>query len=297
MRHKCRRFAWYLRMTERKIYENITTGEERALYGLRNADVIACNFEGAEDGESALKECIGINVRNCNFSLRYPLWHCTDFALRECKLGAGVRAPIWYSKNGSFTDCEILDVKALRECENISLERCTATSTEFGWRCRGIDIKESEITSEYFLFESRDIKLDHFTLNGKYSFQYTENVGISNSTLNTKDAFWHAKNVTVRDSVVRGEYLAWYSENVTFINCHIVGTQPLCYCKGLKLINCTTEGCDLSFEYSEVDATIKGNIVSVKNPLSGRIVADSIGEIVREGSVKECSCEIIVADR
>ena len=126
--------------------------------------------------------------------------------------------------------------------------------------------------------------------------KYTENVEISNSTLNTKDAFWHAKNVTVRDSVVRGEYLAWYSENVTFINCHIVGTQPLCYCKGLKLINCTTEGCDLSFEYSEVDATIKGNIVSVKNPLSGKIVADSIGEIVREGSVKECNPEIIVTD-
>ena len=38
-------------MTERKLYENITTGEERALYGLRHADVIACNFEGEEDGE------------------------------------------------------------------------------------------------------------------------------------------------------------------------------------------------------------------------------------------------------
>ena len=92
-------------MTERKLYENITTGEERALYGLRNADVVACNFEGEEDGESALKECIGINVRNCNFRLRYPIWHCTDFSLRECKLDAGVRAPLWYCKNGKFEEC------------------------------------------------------------------------------------------------------------------------------------------------------------------------------------------------
>ena len=281
-------------MAEKKTYEKITTGEERALYGLRDADVIECNFEGAEDGESALKECIGINVLRCNFHLRYPLWHCTDFTLRECKLDKGVRAPLWYCKNGCFEDCEILDVKALRECDGMKLKRCTAVSTEFGWKCRGVDISKSEITSEYFLFESKDIKLDNFTLNGKYSFQYTENVEISNSTLNTKDAFWHAKNVTVRDSVVKGEYLAWYSENVTFINCHIVGTQPLCYCKGLKLINCTTEGCDLAFEYSEVDATIKGNVLSVKNPLHGRIVADSIGEIVREGSVKECDCEIVI---
>lgn len=283
-----------LKMNERKIFENITTGEERALYGLRHADVIACNFEGEEDGESALKECIDINVLRCNFRLRYPFWHCTDFTVRNSKLDRGVRAPIWYAKNGSFEDCEILDVKALRECENMSFRKCTATSTEFGWRCRGVRIDESEVTSEYFLFESRDIKLDNFTLNGKYSFQYTENVEISNSTLNTKDAFWHAKNVIVRHSTVKGEYLAWYSENVTFINCHIVGTQPLCYCKGLKLINCTTEGCDLSFEYSEVDATVKGNIVSVKNPLSGKIVADSIGEIVKEGSVRECDCEVII---
>ena len=182
-------------MTERKLYENITTGEERALYGLRHADVIACNFEGEEDGESALKECIDINVRKCNFRLRYPFWHCTDFSVRDSKLDRGVRAPIWYAKNGSFEDCEILDVKALRECENMSLRKCTAISTEFGWRCRSVHMEESEVTGEYFLFESRDIKLDNFTLNGKYSFQYTENVEISNSTLNTKDAFWHAKNV------------------------------------------------------------------------------------------------------
>ncbi len=277
---------------ERKIYKDIVTGQERALYGLRDCDVVNCRFEGEEDGESALKECRGINVRNCDFSLRYPFWHCTDFTVKECTLGKGVRAALWYCKGGALEDTEILDVKAVRECDDMSFKNFKAVSTEFGWRCRGVHIEESEIASEYFLFESRDIKLDHFTLNGKYSFQYTENVEISNSTLNTKDAFWHAKNVTVRDSVVKGEYLAWYSENVTFINCHIIGTQPLCYCKGLKLINCTTEGCDLSFEYSEVEADIKGEVMSVKNPLAGKIIADSIGEIVHEGSVRECNCQI-----
>lgn len=279
---------------ERKIYENIVTGEERALYGLRDCDVIGCRFEGEEDGESALKECRGITVRDCDFSLRYPLWHCTDFAVRNCRLGKGVRAALWYCKNGTLEDTQILDVKALRECDDITLKNCTAESTEFGWRCRGVNMEHSEVASEYFLFESRDIRLSDFTLNGKYSFQYTENVEISGATLNTKDAFWHAKNVTVRDSVVKGEYLAWYSENLTLINCHIIGTQPLCYCKGLRLINCTTEGCDLSFEYSEVEADVKGDILSVKNPLSGRIVADSIGEVVHEGSVKECNCEIVL---
>ena len=87
---------------------------------------------------------------------------------------------------------------------------------------------------------------------------------LENCNLDTKDAFWHSKNVTVRDSVIKGEYLAWFSENLTLINCKIIGTQPLCYCKNLKLINCTMEDTDLSFEYSEVEADIKGNVVSIK---------------------------------
>ena len=95
-------------------------------------------------------------------------------------------------------------------------------------------------------------------------------------------------------SVVKGEYLAWFSEGLTLIDCKIIGTQPLCYCKNLKLINCTMEDCDLSFEYSDVDADVKGHIVSVKNPKSGKIVADSVGEIIFEDAVMETDGQVII---
>ena len=84
----------------------------------------------------------------------------------------------------------------------------------------------------------------------------------------------------VKNCVIKGEYLAWYAEDITFENCLIVGTQPLCYCKNLKLINCKMVDCDLSFEYSDVDADVIGEITSVKNPKSGKIVADGYGEII-----------------
>ena len=38
--------------------------------------------------------------------------------------------------------------------------------------------------------------------------------------------------------------------------------------------------CDLSFEKSEVEADIVGEIASVKNVYSGYVKADSIGEII-----------------
>ena len=108
---------------------------------------------------------------------------------------------------------------------------------------------------------------------------------IKDSNFNTKDAFWHASNVVVKDSYLEGEYLGWYSNNLTLVNCIIKGTQPLCYCKNLKLINCKMIDCDLAFEYSEVEANIIGNILSVKNVLKGEVIADSIGEIINKDSI------------
>ena len=81
---------------------------------------------------------------------------------------------------------------------------------------------------------------------------------------------------------MKGEYLAWYCENVTFENCTIIGTQPLCYCKGLKLINCAMIDTDLAFERSEVEADITTEVISIKNPLSGRISVPAVGEIIRD---------------
>ena len=39
---------------------------------------------------------------------------------------------------------------------------------------------------------------------------------------------------------------------------------------------------DLAFEYSEVEADVKGHIISVKNPKKGSITADSVGDIIME---------------
>ena len=257
--------------------------EERALYGLADATVIGCTFDGPADGESAFKECRDLRVEDCHLRLRYPFWHDRRVLVRGCDLGEGCRAALWYDEDVTLENCRLEGVKALRECDRTRLSGCDITSPEFAWRCRGVDMTDCRLTSEYPFFECRDLTLREVDMTGKYSFQYVENARMDRVRFQTKDAFWHTKNVTVTDSVIRGEYLGWYSENLTLIRCHIAGTQPLCYCKGLTLIDCTTEDCDLAFEYSEVEATVKGDIVSVKNPLAGHItVAGKIGEIIRD---------------
>jgi len=268
--------------------------EERALYNARHADIEACAFAGPADGESVLKEARDIRLKDCSFSLRYPLWHVEGFTMEKSTMDELTRAAIWYARDGRITDSTLGGVKAVRECQNIALERCRIVSPEFGWKSEGISLVDTEVTAEYIFLDSRNIVLKNVNMKGKYSFQYVENLTIEDCDLDTKDAFWHSKNVTVKNSTVKGEYLAWFSDGLTLINCRIIGTQPLCYCKNLKLIDCEMEGTDLSFEYSDVDATVKGHIDSVKNPRSGRIVADSVGEIIHDHTVMPCAGEVVI---
>lgn len=276
-----------------KTIKNNTYDEERALYALKEAKVENCEFTGPKDGESALKEARDITVKDCYFNLRYPFWHDKKLTINHSTLTNMCRAALWYSKDIKITDSKLLGIKALRECKDISIDNCTIDSPEFGWKNNNITINDSNIiNADYFLLENKNIKMNNVKMQGKYSFQYIKDAVIDTSEFDTKDAFWHSKNVTVKNSIIKGQYLAWYSDGLTLINCTIEGTQPLCYCKNLKLINCKMINTDLAFEYSDVEATIKGSIDSVKNPKSGYIKADIIYEIILEDSIMKSTCQI-----
>lgn len=267
----------------KKIVENQTFDEERALYGEKDLIVRSCRFDGPADGESAFKECENITVESAFMNLRYPFWHDHGLALRDVEMTELCRAALWYSSDVTIENSRLHGIKALRECADVRMRDCDIVSPEFGWSTRGIEMVDCTATSEYFMMRSTRLRFRNVRFTGKYSFQYIEDAVFDNCDFDTKDAFWHAKNVVVRNSRVRGEYLGWYSEGVTFENCTIVGTQPLCYCKGLRLVNCRMDDCDLAFERSHVVATLTAPIISVKNPLAGsRICAPAVGEVIRD---------------
>ena len=275
------------------IYENKIYDEERALYDLEDATVKNCTFAGPADGESALKECRDIKVESCRFELRYPFWHVDRAEITDVTMTSTCRAALWYDSEITIRSSALHGIKALRECRGVTISESDVDSEEFGWRCSDLKIENTTLNSQYPFFECKNMVIDHLRMTGKYSFQYVENTEIRNSHFKTKDAFWHAKGVTVTDSILEGEYLGWYSEDLTLIRCHIKGTQPLCYCKNLVLIDCTTEDCDLSFENSSVEATVKGSIDSVKNPISGFVRADSIGEVIWDEKHKKTSTCVV----
>lgn len=264
------------------IIRNKQFDEERALYGSNGVIAIDCNFDGPADGESAFKESRNVEVAGCYFNLRYPFWHDHDVVITDSEMTDKCRAALWYTDRVVIADTLMHGIKALRECSDIKIDHCDIISPEFGWSVSGLVMRETDAKGDYFMMRSDNLDFENVALEGKYAFQYVSDSKFTNCEFNTKDAFWHAKNVVVKDSIVNGEYLAWYSENVTFENCLIKGTQPLCYCKGLKLIDCKMVDADLSFEKSEVDATITTGVISIKNPLRGRIEVPSVDKIIRD---------------
>ena len=275
-----------------KTIENQTFSKERDFYGSKGVKLINCTFKGIEDGESAFKEAKDIVIESCLWDLRYPFWHDNKLVINNTSLTNNCRAALWYSNDITITKSNLHGIKALRECGNINIDNCDIISPEFGWFNNNLKISNTNATGEYFILKSKNLTFENLTLNGKYSFQYIENATFINCNLNTKDAFWHGKNIVVKDSVVKGEYLAWYAEDLTFINCKIIGTQPLCYCKKLKLIDCEMIDCDLSFEKSDVEASIKNEVISIKNPLSGLIEVNGVKEVIIDDPLSKCKIVI-----
>ncbi len=273
------------------ILSNTAYDEERALYGLTDAELHNVRFAGPADGESALKECRNIRVNDTTFDLRYPLWHTNGVKLQNSLFSDTCRAALWYTSNVSIAQSKLLGIKALRECDEVTIDDSEIVSEEFGWSSSNVVLRNSSLTSEYAFFHGRNLRLEDCDFAGKYSFQYVDGLVIEGGTLNTKDAFWHSHNVVVRNATLKGEYLGWYSDGLTLINCRIEGTQPFVRCTNLTVIDCEMVGCDLAFEGSDVQAIVRGHVDSIRDPRSGRIYADSVGEIVHD-TVLGCGADI-----
>ena len=59
-------------MQIKKIIENQTFDEERALYNIQNTEVRNCTFAGPQDGESVLKETRQVRVDHLLFRFVIP---------------------------------------------------------------------------------------------------------------------------------------------------------------------------------------------------------------------------------
>lgn len=264
----------------KKITDCVLTGE-RAEFFAKDTEYVKCTFE---DGESPLKESSDVGLNNCTFGWKYPLWYSKNATVKNTFFNEFSRSGIWYAENLKMQNCKVESPKNFRRCKGVYLADVDfKNASETLWTCENVQLENVRVHGDYFGMNSKKIVAKNIKIDGNYCFDGGSDIEISDSVLNSKDSFWNVKNAIVRNCTIIGEYIGWNSENLTFINCKIESHQGFCYIKGLKLINCTLENTDLAFEYcSDVEADILGRVDSVKNSVSGRIVADEFGEIIME---------------
>lgn len=279
--------------------QNQEFGGERPLYCSHDIELEEVTIHV---GESSLKETYNIHARNCRFEGKYVFWECRHFTTDNCFFAESARSSLWYSEDVAMTHCRVEAPKMFRRMKGIRLSHCDfPNALETFWDCSNIRIDHCTIEqADYLFMHCSDIEISDYRQDGNYSFQYARNVVIRNAVLNSKDSFWESENCTIIDSEINGEYLGWYAKNLRLIRCRITGEQPLCYCENLVMEDCTMgDDANLAFEYSTIEATIKGDVVSIKNPTSGHIsVEGQVGEIIIDENQKEpANCKIEVRNR
>lgn len=262
-----------------EINQKYLTGE-RALFMKNNLKIINCTFDA---GESPLKECSNLDIENCMFKWKYPLWYSKHIKMTNSSFFDMARAGIWYTDDITIKNCSLTAPKTFRRCNKVSLEDVTLpVALETFWNCKNVTLKNVSAHGDYFAMNCENMEIDNFNLLGNYSFDGAKNIVIKNSKLLSKDAFWNSENVTVYDSFISGEYLGWNSKNLTLVNCTIESLQGMCYIENLTLKNCKLLNTTLAFEYAQVDADIVGEVDSIFNPTSGTIKAESIAKLIIE---------------
>ena len=279
----------------KKIGQERLTGE-RALFAARDCEIEETIFD---DGESPLKESRNISLRACMFKWKYPLWYAKEIDVRDSTWFDMARAGVWYSERVRVTDCAIEAPKNFRRCHDLTLRHVSfANAAETLWECDGVTLSDVTAKGDYFAMNSRNMTADNLTLYGNYSFDGCRNLTVRNSRLLSKDAFWNCEDVRAENCFISGAYLGWNTKRLTLVDCTVESLQGLCYVEDLVLRNCRLLNTTLAFEYSTVDAEIVGRVDSVKNPTSGRIVADEIGELILESErIDPAKTEILTGVR
>lgn len=258
-------------------YLNMHFPQERALFALKDATLERCIFT---QGESPLKHGKNLELKQCHFEWKYPLWYTINIDIDHSSFADTARSGFWYVDTLHMADSTMAAPKGFRRSRHVRFDHVSFQhAQETLWTCSDIVLNDCQINGEYFAKDSDHIRISNCKIAGNYAFDGASDIEITDSTILAKDCFWNCKNVKVKNSVIIGEYLAWNTENIVFENCVIRSLQGLNYTDQLVMRNCTMLDSRDVFEYSTLDADIHGHIDSILNPTSGYIDVDSVGEI------------------
>ena len=130
---------------------------ERALFMSRELKIYDTIFD---DGESPLKESRDIELVNCMFKWKYPLWYCRNVKVTDCQWFEMARAGVWYTDNMEVDRAVIEAPKNFRRCRELTLRDVDMPNAqETLWHCSGVKLDNVSAKGDYFAMNKKKVAL------------------------------------------------------------------------------------------------------------------------------------------
>ncbi len=254
-----------------------TDTDPRALFGARRAEVSDTHFTK----EEALMRAGELTLSDSTFSAPRPLAHVTDALIRTCHFEKDAVSLLSHAGTATLQGCTVEAPHGCEMAKDLTIDTCQITACDFGTSTSNLTLTDTLIAGARALAHTRDVTMTDMDITSDRALSYAMGGTIDFSTLAGEELLFGAENLTISDTVLDGDRIGWYSNHLTLTHCVISGDRPFAYAKNLTLIDCALDpSCREAFERSEVEATLRGALSSVRNPLHGSITADALGEVI-----------------
>ncbi len=251
--------------------------DARAFFSARRAELHHITFTG-EDVLSYAKE---LTLSDSSVSSPRALAHISDAILRDVRFTEGAVSPLYGAVSVTLQGCEMCAPRGCESAREVTVDASRISSDHFCAGAVSPTVADTVLSGTQLFTHAENVSLTNVDLDGVRALQYISGGSIDFSTLSGEELLHGAHHVTISDTVLDGDRIGWYSDHLTLTHCVISGAAPFAHAKNLTLIDCALDPtCTCAFERSEVEATLRGTVPSVRNPLHGRIVADAYGEVL-----------------
>lgn len=143
--------------------------------------------------------------------------------------------------------------------------------------------------------ECADVQVEHAFFNLRYPFRHNHGLKISGSEMTElcRAALWYSDHIEITDTKLRGIKALRACSKVSMRGCDIVSPEFGWSVRDIEMEDCCAESeysmmrsANLHFRHVRMEGKYSfryiTSVLSIKNPLSGRIIAPAVGEIIRD---------------
>ncbi len=194
-------------------------------------------------GERPLFKTRNLFFSNCDFQEgESALKECMDISVNRCRFWG--KYPLWHNRGVKIKDCVFNEEcrAAVWYSDRVSINNCTINAPKFLRDSKAVCLRNTRINGAEILWHCKDVNIFDTSIDSDYLLYFSRNIEIKNLTLTGNYSFQNTENVVLKNCKLDSKDTFWNSNNVTVYDSELKGAYLGWYSKNLTLINCVIKG-------------------------------------------------------